>query len=112
MSTIFVTRRVVIAAALLTLGAASAARADVRFHNVTDQPIHFSITCDGDGKDTWTVAPHSSKDLYCNNGSHAAQVVIRTDHGNHDEVVRATVWDGREYKLGYDTDGDVNIWRL
>jgi hypothetical protein len=112
MSTILNSRRVLFAAALLSLGAVSAARADVRFHNETDQPVHFSITCNGDEADTWTISPHGTKDLYCDNGSSAAMVEIRTDHGNHDEVVHATVWDGSAYVLGFDDDGDVNIWRM
>ena len=111
MSTIFNGRRVVFAAALLTMASASAARADVRFHNLTDQPIHFSMNCDGSGADDWTVGPYGTKNLYCTNGSDSAEIVIRTDHGDRDEVVRATVWDGRGYDLGYDRDGDVNIWR-
>jgi hypothetical protein len=112
MSTMFNSRRVVFAATLLTMGTVSAARADMRFHNVTDQPIHFSISCADEEMDTWTVEPWTTKALYCDNGSPSAEVVIRTDHGTHDEVVRATVWDGRGYNLGFDGDGDVNIWRM
>jgi hypothetical protein len=112
MSTIFTSRLVAFgAAALLTAGVASTARADVAFRNVTGEPIHFGFSCDGYGQDAWTVAPYRTLSIYCNNGSRVATVEIRTAHRHHDEVVRSTVWDGRTYELGFDGDGDVNIWR-
>jgi hypothetical protein len=105
-------RLVAVAAALMTLGAVSAARAEMMFRNSTDQPVHFSISCDGDGQDHWTVAPYGTRSLFCNNGSRAAVVEIVTTHGGYDDVVHYTVWDGQTYKLGYDRDGDVNMWQL
>ncbi len=110
MNSILTGRLVAAAAALMTLGAVSAAHADMTFRNTTDQPIHFGISCNGDAQDYWTVAPYGSRSLYCNNGSRAAVVEIVTAHDDHDEVVHRTVWDGHSYKFGYDRDGDVSIW--
>ena len=95
--------------ALAVSGAATVAQADVLFHNVTDQTLHFSMTCNGTGQDDYTIDPHSSGSLYCKNGSDAAVVTIRTDHGGYDEVVRAVVYDGSSYRLGYDGQGDVSL---
>ncbi len=96
--------------ALFALASASAAHADVFFDNITHQPVVFTISCDGAGSDAYTVAPGGQQALYCNNGSAAAVVEIRTDRGDgSDDVVDATVWDGGRYELGYDDDGDVNI---
>jgi len=95
---------------LFALGTASMAHADVLFHNITDQPIVFSMSCNGNGFDEYTVAPGGDQQLYCTNGSPSAQVKIITNDGDHDEVVHAIVWNGQRYELGYDEDGDVNIW--
>jgi hypothetical protein len=94
---------------LALVGLTTAARADMLFHNLTGQTLHFSISCDGTGSDQWSIYPNDTGKLVCNNGSQAARVVIRTDHGPYDEVVRATVHDGGAYNLGYDRDGDVSI---
>jgi hypothetical protein len=99
----------VAAAALLMFGAVSGANAAVLFHNTTDRPIIFGITCGGQAFDRWTVAPYDSKSIYCTNGLYPALVEIRTNRGDHDEVVRALVRDGALYDLYYDRDGDVNI---
>jgi len=93
--------------ALFALGAAPMAHADVYFHNIADQPIVFSVSCNGTGSNEFTVAGNGDQQIYCTNGSQAAQVEIRTDDGT---VVHAIVWNGRSYELGYDEDGDVNIW--
>ena len=110
--TAFFNSRIVAAAAALGLvafGGASAAKADVVFHNLTSQSIHFTMSCTGNGSDLWTIAPHASGSIYCRNDSPAALVVIRTNHGGYDEVVRKTVVDGVSYDIGYDRDGDVSI---
>ena len=97
-------------AALVGVGASSAAHASVEFTNITSQAIHFTMSCDGTVGDPWRIDPHASGALSCNNGSQAAVVVIRTDDGNGGgAVVRATVWDGRRYTIGYDHAGDVSI---
>lgn len=98
--------------ALFTLGSASMAHADVLFHNVTDQPIVFSVACTGTAPNEFTVAPGGDEQIYCSNGAQSAQVEIRTNHGSYDEVVHAVVWDGQGYELDYDDDGDVNIESL
>lgn len=94
---------------LAFVGVATGAKADVRFHNVTDQTLHFSMTCNGRAMDDWTITPYSSGSIDCTNGSSDAIVQIRTSHGRYDEVVRAVVHDGYSYRLGYDQDGDVSI---
>jgi hypothetical protein len=97
------------AAALVAFGGASVARADVRFNNLTSQAIHFTMSCDGGNGDGWTIDPHASGALYCNDGSPVALVTLRTNHGNYDEVVRKVVVDGASYVIGYDHSGDVSI---
>jgi hypothetical protein len=100
-------------AALMTVGAASGARANILFRNVTGQALHFAISCDDSSQDTWTVAPYRTLSIYCKDPEvHAATVEITTAHRHHDEVVRRTVWDGLVYNLEFDADGDVNIWRV
>ena len=104
-------------AALAFFGAASmaivpAAKADMVFHNVTDRPLHFEISCGGSGTDEWTVSPHGMRSLYCNNGAQVAEVRILTDHDTYETVVRDTVWDGAVYNIGYDGEGDVNLRRV
>jgi hypothetical protein len=95
--------------ALALVAATTAARADVRFHNITGEALHFSITCTGNGNDDWSIAPYSSGAISCTNGSPVAVVTIRTDRGPVDDVVRAVVHDGFSYRLGYDNTGDVSI---
>ena len=105
--------RALFVAAVLALGlTAGAARADVLFHNDTDRPVHFGLSCTTNGQDKWTVAPHKTASIYCNNGNETPRVEIRTTHGDQDMVVRGTVHDGVSYRLGYDNDGDMNIFRL
>jgi hypothetical protein len=96
-------------AGLVTLGGARAAKADVIFHNLTTQPIHFTMACTSGGGDAWTIDPLASGAIYCKNDSPAAVVVIRTNHGGYDEVVRRVVVDGSSYNIGYDRAGDVSI---
>lgn len=95
--------------ALVVVGVATGARADMRFQNLTDQSLHFSMTCNGTALDAWTITPHGSGAVDCTNGSSEAVVQILTSHGRYDEVVRAVVHDGYSYRLGYDRDGDVSI---
>lgn len=103
--------RVAVAAigALVAAVAATGAKADMRFQNLTDQTLHFSMTCNGTALDPWTITPHGSGAIDCTNGSPEALVEILTKHGRYDEVVRAVVHDGYSYRLGYDRDGDVSI---
>jgi hypothetical protein len=100
-------------AALLATSAAAvpSAHANMVFRNTTDRALRFEITCNDGRVDLWTVAPYGYRSLYCNNGSPVARVRIRTNHGDDVMVVRTTVYDGLSYVLGYDRDGDVNIWR-
>ncbi len=96
-------------AGAVAVGMTSAARADVLFHNTTGHTVFFSVTCDGNGVDQWTLAPYGNRSLVCNNGAPEMRVFIKTAHGPDTVTVRATVWDGRTYNLGYDGDGDVSI---
>jgi hypothetical protein len=97
-------------AAVLSCGMVGAANADMIFHNSTDVPIHFGITCTGDHFDWRTVSPHATDSLVCVSGSERAMVEIRTDRGSVDHVVHAIVHDGDRYRLDYDGEGDVNIF--
>ena len=90
---------------------ATTAHANMVFRNITDRTLRFEITCNDGRTDLWSVAPYAYRSLYCNNGSPVARVRIRTNHGYDEMVVRMTVYDGQAYVLGYDRDGDVNIWR-
>jgi hypothetical protein len=91
--------------------AAPAAHADMIFRNTTGRTLHFELTCNGTGMDTWSLGPYGWRSIYCNNGSRVAAVRIRTDHYNGMEmVVRSTVFDGGTYVLGFDRGGNVNIW--
>lgn len=93
-------------------GLSGAAEANVMFTNLTGQTVHFSASCAGSsGSDAWAVDPHSDGAITCTNGATSMQVTIRTRHDDGDEVVRATVYDGRSYNLDYDRDGDVSIDR-
>jgi hypothetical protein len=84
----------------------------VLFHNVTEQPIVFSVACTGTAPNEFTVARGGDEHIYCSNSAQSAQVIIRTNHRSYDEVVQAVVWDGPGYEHGYDDDGDVNIESL
>jgi hypothetical protein len=96
--------------ALALVGLTTVANASVLFHNTTDQTLHFSMTCNGAGYDPWTIAPHSTGSIACTNDSPLAQVEIRTDRDDGSvTVVRAAVFNGDAYALGYDREGDVNI---
>lgn len=92
-------------------GITSAARADVLFHNTTGHTVFFGVTCDGSGVDQLTLAPYGNRSLVCNNGSQEMRVFIKTAHGADTVTVRALVWDGSTYNLGYDGDGDMSITR-
>lgn len=101
-------------AAVLAVSAVAvpAAHADMVFRNATGRTLHFEITCNGNVMDGWSLAPYGWRSIYCKNGSQVAAVRIRTDRNDGNEmVVRTTVYDGQAYVLGYDRDGDVNIWR-
>ena len=90
--------------------AAPHAQAAVAFRNITNRPLKFVMDC-GNGQDLWRINPGASANIRCNNDAPAARVVIHTDHNGQDVVVRAVVYDGLAYRIGYDTDGDVNIFR-
>jgi hypothetical protein len=97
--------------AIATLGAAQAAHASIHFTNVTDNALNFQLQCEDDTvQTTWTIQPHATANIFCRNGARAANLRIYTDRSNGERmVVRGLVYDGANYLLHYDNDGDVNV---
>jgi hypothetical protein len=85
----------------------ASAQAAMRFTNVADRPIIFTIRCADDSEtDRWTVGEGRTLSLACNNGASEALVRLFTSDG---AVVSRAVVDGSSYDLGFDGDGDATI---
>ena len=75
-------RLLAVAGAVAIVAGASAARADIRFENVTHQSLVFQIRCHGGGSvQTFRLAPRSYGDLTCVNGADA-EMRVYTDRDN------------------------------
>ena len=96
-----------VAAGLTFAAATGIANAAVRFENVADRPIIFTMRCDG-GSDTyrWTVYTHRTLAVSCLNGAERALVKLYTDDGT---VISRIVFDGATYDVGFTTGGYASI---
>jgi hypothetical protein len=91
------------------MGSANAA---VRFINVADRPVIFTMRCeDSDQTYRWRVRVDHSLDVTCNNGAARALVRLYTDDEDTTHVVSRVVFDGLSYDLGFNNDGDASIRR-
>ena len=80
-------RLLAVAGAVAIVAGASVARADIRFQNVTGQPLVFQIRCHGGGLvQTFRLAPRSYDDIYCINGADA-EMRVYTERDNGDRIV-------------------------
>lgn len=98
------------AALALAAAGSSAAHAAVRFTNISNHPIVFTMRCAGDREiDRWVVGAHRILPLTCNNGEPlaAVRVITRTPWGIH--VVRQIVRDGWNYELYFNNLGEATI---
>jgi hypothetical protein len=94
-------------AALAGTAIVGSAQAAVRFVNVADKAIIFTMRCAAsDQTYRWTVGVDRTLDVTCNNGARQALVKLYTNDG---AVVSRVVSDGSSYQVGFDTDGDATI---
>jgi hypothetical protein len=95
---------------IATLGAVQAAQASIHFTNITDSPLRFQLRCDDDSVTTlWKIEPHATANIFCRNGASMAHLRIDTNHDGEERVVHGLVYDGANYLLGYDGEGDVSF---
>lgn len=99
-------------AALVGTSIIGSANAAMRFTNVSDRAIVFTIRCEDDREtDRFWVRVGHYLDLTCNNGASRALVRLYTDNGELTHVISRVVYDGATYDVGFNRDGNASISR-
>lgn len=95
------------AAALVGGAVLGSAQAAVRFTNVANRPIVFTMRC-GASDETyrWTVSVGHTLAVTCNNGAAQALVKLFTSDGT---IISRIVNDGADYQVGFNDAGDATV---
>jgi hypothetical protein len=95
------------AAALVGASILGSAQAAVRFTNVANRPITFTMRC-GASDETyrWTVSVGHTLAVTCNNGASQALVKLYTSDGT---IISRVVNDDADYQVGFNDSGDATV---